>query len=75
MNAPFPNNVSELNSSLTLNFCYRSFLTNILAVLQPLHRILYNGVMSSWSKAFQKVKQMLFKIPVLHLLMLTMMLL
>ena len=67
--APPPKNVHELRSTLGMINYYRKFIPNLSALLEPLYRLLREGVLYQWTNgcelAFGKVKACLIKAPVL----------
>ena len=71
INAPPLVNVAQLCSFLRLLSYYRIFSPNVINALKPLYSLLDNGLLQSWTKllekTFQKVKNVLRKIPILEL--------
>ena len=69
LKAPVPTNVSQLKSFLGMANYYHSFLPNLATVSEPLHQLLRSGVDWRWTTscggAFEKLKSMLCKAPVL----------
>jgi transposase InsO family protein len=69
LNAPVPNNVSELKSYLGLLNFYAKFLPHLSSTLAPLHNLLRKDVQWSWGPqqdaAFQTSKQHLVSAEVL----------
>ncbi len=63
VNAPKPNNVTELRSFLGLLNYYGRFLQNLSSRLQPLHNLLKQKQQWSWTAAcdmaFEEAKQLL----------------
>ena len=62
INAPKPENVTQLRAFLGLVNYYSHFLPNLASVLHPLYQLLKQNVKFIWTetaqKAFQKVKEM-----------------
>lgn len=71
MEAPVPENVSQLKSFLGMINYYGKFLPDLSSELHPLYDLLKKNVRFCWSKsceeAFRKVKEMLVKDHVLEL--------
>ncbi|XP_046565949.1 uncharacterized protein K02A2.6-like [Haliotis rubra] len=69
LNAPAPENVSQLRSFLGLLNYYNRFLPNLSMVIRPLNRLLEKGTEWEWSEsadtAFKKAKTLLLSADVL----------
>ena len=62
INAPKPENITQLKSFLGLENYYGKFLPDLATVLNPLHRLLHKGQQWKWDQscedAFRKVKDL-----------------
>ena len=69
LEAPTPKNVSQLRSFLGMVNYYGKFVDNLSTRLAPLHQLLQKDAHWKWetqqTKAFEEVRQLLAKVPVL----------
>ena len=69
LNAPTPNNVTELKAFLVILNYYHRFLGRLSTILELLHKLLRNGRSWEWDKAqqiaFEKAKRLLTSTQVL----------